>query len=267
MNAIENPVLNDSAATEVQARTSKRQQRRERHTLESQPQSNRAARSTPIAVNYPAIVRECAHHKVAEGESYVSRKGKSHLRALVCAAVASQLGLSKEQAKDLASVTLENGGQDGETILRNIDAAIVAVFSEFGTRIATEYDKITYRSQFAFDRVKEIKNEAGATVRNYEFGLAGTMRGERQTRDVSEARRTLNVLKAKHEKRLNFMQDHRNDPHPDTGVSPRFTDKAIKVQMDRVKDVLDALAQLPEFKGAVTPEEPRDVAEHYRQQK
>src|SRR5688572_9783176 len=63
---IENPVLTKEQASATQPRQSTRNRRAAR-TLESQPQSNRAAVSTPIAVNYLTVVKECAHQKGAEG--------------------------------------------------------------------------------------------------------------------------------------------------------------------------------------------------------
>lgn len=258
---IANPVLTNAQATGVQAPV--RQSRRNRQatrTQESQPKSNIAAVSTPVVPNYLAIAKECAGRKVAEGESYVSRKGKSHLKALCCAAVASQLGLSKEQAKDLGSV------EGGEQHLKHIDTAIVSLFSQLGANIATEYDRLTVRTQFAYDRVKERKSESGATVKTYEFGLAATMRGERDTKDVSETRRTLNTLLAKHKKRMDYMLEHKDDVHPSTGVAPRFTTIQLRNQSALIGCVEAELAKLPEFQGAVMPDEPRDVSEHYRNQ-
>lgn len=256
-----NPVLTQEQASGVSvARQARRNRGGQARTLESQPASNRVARSTPSALNYLGTVKECATHKVSEGESFVSRKGKSHLKALVCASVASQLGLTAEQAKDLSKV------DGGEEILANIDGAIVAFFSQCGANIATQYDRITVRTQFAFDRVKEQKAENGSTVKVYEFGVAGTMRGERDTRDVSEARRTLNTLLAKHKKRMDFMLDHKDEPHPDTGVAPRFSERQLRLQSERVAMTEAELAKLPAFQGAVTPEQPRDVTEHYREQ-
>lgn len=256
---MENPVLTSETATKVTVNRQRKQ--KPLRTLESQPQSNRAAVSTPSEVNYLAVVRDCAAHKVSEGQSYVSRKGKSHLKALACAAVASQLGYSAEEGKDLSVVP------GGDAILAKIDGAIIQFFSQCGADIAAEYDRITVRTQFAFDRVRETKDAAGVVRKEYEFGLAGTMRGERSTRDVSEARRTLNVLLQKHKKRMDYMLEHKDDVNPQTGVAPRFTQAALKLQAERIACVEAEQAKLPKFDGAVTPDEPRDVAGRYQAQR
>lgn len=226
---------------------------RERKSGESQPKSNRAAVSTPIEVNYLSAVKQCAGKKVSEGESYVSRKGKSHLKALVCENVASQIGLSKAEAKNLP-----------EDVLGQIDQAIVLFFSQLGADIAREYDDIKVRTQFAFDRIRKLKGEDGTETKVYEFGQAATMRGERGCRDVSESRRVLNVLVQKHKKRMDFMLEHKDDPHPETGIAPRFSQSAMKAQAERIACTEAALAQLPEFEGAVTPDTPRDIAAKYQ---
>lgn len=259
METLDNPVLTQGAATGVQVVEKPIVQKRKQptRTLESQPQSNRAAVSTPQEVNYLAAVKICAGHKVSEGESYVSRKGKSHLKALVCAAVASQLGLSKEDGQDLSQV------RDGREILAKIDSAIVAFFGQLGSNIARDYDRLSVRTQFAFDRVKVGKDGSRA----FSYGLAATMRGERDTRDVSESRRVLNVLLTKHQKRMDYMLEHKDDDHPMYPGMPRFTKGQLAEQSARIEDVKGEIAKLPEFKGAVAPDTQRDVAEMYRNQK
>ena len=70
-------------------------------TLESQPQSNIQAMSTPesstpeLAIDYLGTVRRNAKRKVDNGAQFSSTKGKQSLLACVCDDVRSQLGIAK----------------------------------------------------------------------------------------------------------------------------------------------------------------------------
>lgn len=72
------------------------------HTLESKPQSDKNAMSTPKELDYDAIIRTCAKRKVDNGAQFSSTKGKASLQIAVNNMLYSLLNIAKFDADNKA---------------------------------------------------------------------------------------------------------------------------------------------------------------------
>ena len=108
----------------------------EKHTLEQQPPSNKAAISTPESIDYIAAVKVNAKRKVDNGAQFSSTKGKVSLLLCVVDDVRSQLGIAKFDADNkpnkLDDVTFNKCKEAVEQFWRNqaIELANTAILND-----------------------------------------------------------------------------------------------------------------------------------------